>query len=105
MGARPLHCAEAVDNIFVTVYSCKMSKHKKLLQLARRPPNGMAFSDLKTLMRACGWHFDRQRGSHEIWISSGGVGLSIQNRKGEAKGYQVKQFLAVYDSEVCEHVE
>lgn len=70
-----------------------MSKGEKLLQKAERNPDGLSFSDFQTLLSHYGWTRDRQRGSHQIWYSSCGMRLSIQNRHGMAKGYQVKQFL------------
>lgn len=50
-------------------------------------------------MKQCAWIEDRQVGSHQIWFSPRHYRLSIQNRKGEAKAYQVKQFLQQYDEE------
>ncbi len=70
-----------------------MSHHTKLLNKAKRNPEGMSFADFQTLMTQCGWIKDRQRGSHQIWYSLEGAKLSIQNRNGMAKGYQVQQFL------------
>lgn len=70
-----------------------MSQHTKLLNKAKRNPEGMSFADFQTLMTQCGWIKDRQRGSHQIWYSLEGAKLSIQNRNGMAKGYQVQQFL------------
>ena len=32
-------------------------------------------------------------GGHQIWYSPAGARISIQNRGGMAKGYQVRQFL------------
>lgn len=70
-----------------------MSQHTKLLNKAKRNPEGMSFADFQTLMTQCGWIKDRQRGSHQIWYSLEGARLSIQNRNGMAKEYQVQQFL------------
>ena len=42
---------------------------------------------------------DRQRGSHRIWYSPKGMRISIQTRGNRAKGYQVEQFLKVYEEE------
>lgn len=71
-----------------------MSKNNKLLSKAERNPNGLSFSEFQNLMNTCGWVKDRQKGSHQIWYSPEGVRLSIQNRNGMAKGYQVRQFLS-----------
>ena len=56
--------------------------------------------DFKTLLSRSQWVEDHQTGSHSIWYSSSGFRLSIQNRNGMAKGYQVKQFLAQLDEEI-----
>jgi predicted RNA binding protein YcfA (HicA-like mRNA interferase family) len=76
-----------------------MGKHEKLLQRARNNPDGLSFHDFETLMSRCGWILDHQSGSHQIWYSPSGFRISIQNKSGKAKGYQVKQFLACYDKE------
>lgn len=77
-----------------------MSQYRKLLNKAERNPNGLSFSDFQTLMIQCGWTQDRQKGSHQIWYSPQGVRISIQNRNGMAKGYQVRQFLSNLKGEV-----
>ncbi|MCK4608293.1 MAG: type II toxin-antitoxin system HicA family toxin [Gammaproteobacteria bacterium] len=77
-----------------------MSRKEKLLKKALNNPSGLSFNDLQTLMDSCDWVQDHQTGSHQIWYSTTGYRLSIQNRKGKAKGYQVKQFLAQYCCEV-----
>jgi len=76
-----------------------MSKKEKLLDKARRNPQGLKFGDFETLLKQCGWTFDHQRGSHQIWYSPGRYRLSVQNRKGMAKGYQVRQFLSQFEIE------
>jgi hypothetical protein len=80
-----------------------MGKHEKLLKVARNNVDGLSFEEFKTLLRRCHWAFDRQKGSHEIWFSPQHNRLPIQNRKGKAKGYQVKQFLAILDDEELNH--
>ena len=70
-----------------------MSQHKKLLNKAQRNPEGLSFAEFQTLMTRQGWVKDHQRGSHQIWYSLEGERLSIQNRNGMAKAYQVRQFL------------
>ena len=83
-----------LDIAFVTIYSYIMSQYKKLLSKARRNSKGLSFSEFQTLMTNCGWIKDRQKGSHQIWYSPDGTRISIQNRNGMAKGYQVQQFLS-----------
>lgn len=70
-----------------------MARADKLLIKAKRNSGGLSFDELRTLMKDSGWIEDRQRGSHQIWYSPTKYRLSIQNRKGMAKSYQVKQFL------------
>jgi len=76
-----------------------MSRYEKLIAKARRNPDGVSFSEFETLMSHYGWIKDRQRGSHQIWYSTKGERLSVQTRKGMAKGYQVKQFLSFMKEE------
>jgi len=59
----------------------------------------LSFTDFVALMKQSGWTKDHQKGSHQIWRSKKGYRISVQNRKGKAKRYQVKQFLSVLDEE------
>jgi len=76
-----------------------MSKHDKLLQKARNNHDGLSFKEFQTLMSRCRWVVDHQSGSHQIWYSPKGYRISVQNRNGKAKGYQVKQFLMRLEEE------
>ena len=77
-----------------------MTRADKLLEKARRNPGGLRFSEFETLLGRCNWMLDRQRGSHRIWISTKGARLPVQEGKsGKAKGYQVGQFLTIYEEE------
>ena len=76
-----------------------MSKQEKLLTKARNDPSGLSFADFQTLMSRYGWVQDHQSGSHQIWYSPKSYRISVQNRHGKAKGYQVKQFLARLEEE------
>ena len=76
-----------------------MSKRNKLLNKALNNPAGLSFEEFKTILQHCDWHCDRQVGSHEIWYSPAKHRISIQNRSGKAKEYQVKQFLLQYTQE------
>jgi frataxin-like iron-binding protein CyaY len=77
-----------------------MTKYEKLLQRARNNHDGLSFNEFQTLMSRCEWVIDHQSGSHQIWYSPKGYRISVQNRNGKAKGYQVKQFLARLEEEV-----
>ncbi|MGD9153400.1 MAG: type II toxin-antitoxin system HicA family toxin [Gammaproteobacteria bacterium] len=76
-----------------------MRKKEKLLLKAQDNPKGLKFDEFCNLLNQCGWIKDHQTGSHQIWYSPKKHRISIQNRKGQAKAYQVKQFLARYNSE------
>ena len=89
-----------LDRDAVTAYSYTMGTRDKLLEKARRNPNGLRFGDLATVLKQCGWTLDHQTGSHQIWYSPQKHRISIQEgRDGKAKGYQVRQFLEQYDQE------
>lgn len=76
-----------------------MSKKEKLLDKAINNSDGLSFDEFCTIMKHQGWTLDHQRGSHQIWYSPKAFRLSVQNRNGKAKGYQVKQFLARLEKE------
>ena len=70
-----------------------MTQKQKMMAKAKRHPEGLRFIEFQNLMCQWGWDKDHQRGSHEIWYSPQGIRISVQNRNGLAKGYQVRQFL------------
>lgn len=76
-----------------------MSKKDKLLDKASTNPDVLSFDDFCTLMKHQGWILDHQRGSHQIWYSPKSHRLSVQNRNGKAKSYQVRQFLKRLEEE------
>jgi predicted RNA binding protein YcfA (HicA-like mRNA interferase family) len=77
-----------------------VSQRDKLLGKARANPRGLRFSEFEVLLRQCGWRLDRQQGSQRIWVSRQGKRLPVQEAKaGEAKAYQVKQFLQLLEEE------
>ncbi len=76
-----------------------MTKSEKLLIKAKNNPDGLSFADFQTLMTRSGWVIDHQSGSHQIWYSPTTYRISVQNRNGKAKGYQVKQFLLRLEEE------
>lgn len=71
-----------------------MTKKEKLLKRALNNSNGLSFTEFCTLMKQNGWLKDHQTGSHQIWYSPRGDRISVQESKGKAKGYQVRQFLS-----------
>ena len=76
-----------------------MRRKDRLLSKARNSPNNLHFREFETLLSQCGWTFDHQTGSHRIWYSPRRYRLPIQSKRGQAKGYQVKEFLVQYDQE------
>ncbi|MXV84832.1 type II toxin-antitoxin system HicA family toxin [Candidatus Poribacteria bacterium] len=76
-----------------------MRRRDRLLAKARNSPNGLSFREFESLLARCGWIFDHQTGSHRIWYSPYRYRLPVQSKRGQAKGYQVKEFLMQYDQE------
>ncbi|GJQ58810.1 MAG: toxin HicA [Candidatus Scalindua sp. AMX11] len=76
-----------------------MGKIKDILEQMRRSPNNIRFKELCTV---CDYYFGnaRQRGSsHRVYKTpwKGDPRVNIQNNKGKAKAYQVKQVLTAID--------
>jgi predicted RNA binding protein YcfA (HicA-like mRNA interferase family) len=71
-----------------------------LYEKAKSSPNNYSFEDLCLLVQKIGFEFARQSGSHHIYRHSGlgrdGM-VNIQNVKGKAKPYQVKQILSLIE--------
>jgi hypothetical protein len=70
----------------------------KLLEKARSSPRNFKFEDLCLLAECYGWVFQRQCGSHRIYLHPQlgnivGSMMNFQSRKGKAKPTQVKQLL------------
>jgi len=69
-------------------------KKKKLLKRILSGSKNISFDDLVLLLYAFGFMLSRSAGSHHIFIHPEVDELiNIQNVKGEAKPYQIKQFL------------
>jgi hypothetical protein len=72
-----------------------MSKIEDILSQMRRSPNGLRFADL---CRVCDHFFgeaSQRKSSHRVYKTpwQGDPRVNIQNAKGKAKSYQVKQVL------------
>ena len=77
-----------------------MSKSEKLLEKARSNSFALTFDEFQTLLKRARWKCPKNNaGSHRGWISPEGQKLMIQNFNGKVKGYQVKQFLLMYEKE------
>jgi hypothetical protein len=84
-----------------------MTKVRVILDMMRRNPKGVSFSDL---CKVCDYYFGEARqtsSSHRIYKTpwKGDPRVNIQNNKGMAKAYQVRQVLrAIERLEVEGHV-
>jgi hypothetical protein len=82
-----------------------MSKVADILETMRHQPAGVRFADL---CKVCDHYFGSARltsGGHRVYKTpwSGGPRVNIQNHKGYAKVYQVKQILKAIDRMEMEH--
>lgn len=74
-----------------------MKKHKLLRKVSDSPKN-TSFNDLSSLIEAFGFTLARVSGSHHIYNHPGIPELvNIQNVKGMAKPYQIRQFLKLVE--------
>jgi predicted RNA binding protein YcfA (HicA-like mRNA interferase family) len=71
---------------------------RKLLKKALASPSNLRFEEACALARAFGFHLSRVRGSHHIFAHLNVRELvNLQEVKGRAKPYQVKQLLALVE--------
>jgi predicted RNA binding protein YcfA (HicA-like mRNA interferase family) len=74
-----------------------MSARKTLERILSRSRN-VRFADMTALVEAFGFHLARTRGSHHIFAHPGIPELvNLQDVRGEAKPYQVRQFLRLVE--------
>ena len=82
-----------------------MNAHK-ILARALRSPSGLRFAELVALLEALGFLLDRINGSHHILKHARVTEIvNIQDVRGQAKPYQVRQVLALiekYDLRIAE---
>ena len=76
-----------------------MAKIDEIIAEMRRNPKGIRFSDL---CKVCDFYFGEPRqtgGSHQVYKMpwTGDPRVNIQDQKGKAKSYQVKQVLKAID--------
>ena len=73
-------------------------KKKKLLQRILTSTNNIRFVEIVTCVESFGFELDRVNGSHHIFIHPAIPELlNLQNVKGKAKPYQIKQFLILIE--------
>jgi hypothetical protein len=71
---------------------------KKLLRKVLSGSDNIRFADLVAAAEAFGFRLDRVSGSHHIFIHDAMAELlNLQDRKGKAKHYQIRQFLALIE--------
>jgi len=71
---------------------------RKLLQRALAGSKNIRFADLVGLVEAFGFRRVRSRGSHQIYEHPDVAELLyLQDRKGQAKPYQIRQFLELVE--------
>ncbi len=71
---------------------------RKLLKKALAGSKNLRFGDVVTLIQAFGFRLARTSGSHHIFEYPGVPDVvNIQNRKGKAIPYQVRQFLELVE--------
>lgn len=76
-----------------------MASTAKILEQMRREPASVRFTDLKKICQAC-FGKPRQTGSNHAIFKTPWVGdprINIQDDKGKAKTYQVRQVLLAID--------
>jgi len=75
-----------------------MNTKAKLLDKART--GRLTFREFLVLLSQQGWTKVRQKGSHQIWQSPGGRMVPVEKGpSGDAKAYQIGQFLNILDKE------
>ena len=75
-----------------------MNRRKLLARLLQGALNNVRFSDFAGLVKGFGFTLDRVEGSHQIFIHPGvPEPVSLQEIKGEAKPYQIRQFLKLLE--------
>jgi predicted RNA binding protein YcfA (HicA-like mRNA interferase family) len=71
---------------------------KKLLQKALSAPNNFKFADMIKLAEAFGFRLSRSSGSHHIFVHPQARELlNLQEVRGKAKPYQIRQFLRLVE--------
>lgn len=73
-------------------------KPKKLLERVVANPANVRFGDFVRLVEAFGFREDRVSGSHHIFKHAAIAELvNLQDFRGEAKPYQIRQFLRIVE--------
>jgi predicted RNA binding protein YcfA (HicA-like mRNA interferase family) len=71
---------------------------RKLLQRALTGSKNIRFEEMVTLVEAFGFRLARVSGSHHIFERAGVPEIvNLQDQKGKAKPYQIRQFLRLVE--------
>ena len=74
-----------------------MNKRKLLARIANNPKSAR-FDEVVAILKAFGFHLSRARGSHHIYVHPDIPELvNLQEVRGEAMAYQVRQFLKIVE--------
>lgn len=75
-----------------------MSRKSKLLQKVLNSPRNIQFNEMVRLIESFGFHLARIKGSHHIFSHPDIPELvNLQNVKGNAKPYQIQQFMQLVE--------
>ena len=75
-----------------------MTKKRKLLEKILSGSKNIQFDELVTLVEAVGFTLSRSNGSHHIFSHADLPEIvNLQNKKGKAVPYQVRQFLKLIE--------
>jgi predicted RNA binding protein YcfA (HicA-like mRNA interferase family) len=75
-----------------------VNRRRLLRELASGSLRNVAFSDLRNLIEGFGFRLGRVTGSHHIFVHPDIPELvNLQEVKGEAKPYQIRQFLRLVE--------
>lgn len=75
-----------------------MDPRRLLARLARGDVANVSFSDMRRLVEAFGFELRRTSGSHHVFVHPDVRELvSLQEFRGQAKPYQVRQFLRLVE--------
>jgi predicted RNA binding protein YcfA (HicA-like mRNA interferase family) len=75
-----------------------MAKKRKLLEKVLAGSKNIQFDELVTLVEAFGFRLSRVNGSHHIFTHPDVSAIvNLQNKKGKAIAYQIRQFLTLIE--------
>jgi len=75
-----------------------MNRKRLLRRLAQGSLNNVRFGDFTDLIEGFGFEYTRTRGSHHLYVHpSVPEQINLQEDNGEAKPYQIRQFLRLVE--------